>query len=275
MDSPDYPRIESEAQQWIEEMTGCSFPSTFADSLKDGVILCKLANVIKPGSVPKFNNPATMPFRKMENITSFIKVARSTGMRENELFGTPDLYDEKNIYQVVSAIHALGRHLQTIMPDSAFPKLGVKVVEKNERQWTEEQLIKARAAVSILNLGCSDMGRKAAEDLLVGKAAMAEVLEVKDKTPHTTLKYPGDASSSGGGSLPAGWSECRTPDGQVYYYNATTNVTQWDRPGAAPPPPPPRAAALPYGWEELRTEQNEVYYYHAASNTTQWDKPTA
>ena len=27
--------------QWIEEVSGVKFPSGFADSLKDGIILCK------------------------------------------------------------------------------------------------------------------------------------------------------------------------------------------------------------------------------------------
>jgi hypothetical protein len=35
------PDLEKEAQQWIEAVTGESFPGTFHESLKDGVILCK------------------------------------------------------------------------------------------------------------------------------------------------------------------------------------------------------------------------------------------
>lgn len=76
-------------QEWIEEMTGISFPGGFAESLKDGVILCKLANKIRPGSVPKINEPATMPFKKMENIANYLKAVRAIGMKEFEMFGTP------------------------------------------------------------------------------------------------------------------------------------------------------------------------------------------
>lgn len=67
----------------------------------------------------------------MENIANFLKAIRALGMKEFEMFGTPDLYDEKNVAQVARSIHALGRLLQDIMPDAPFPKLGIKVVAKN------------------------------------------------------------------------------------------------------------------------------------------------
>ncbi len=102
------------------------FPLTSSNSL---------VNKIKPGSVEKINNPpfpkAVAPFKKMENIANFLKGIRALGMKEFEMFGTADLYEEKNINQVISSIHALGRLLQDIMPNSPFPKLGIKVVAKN------------------------------------------------------------------------------------------------------------------------------------------------
>ena len=128
-------------------------------------------NQLKAGSVPKINNPATMPFKKMENIANFLKAIRALGMREMEMFGTPDLFEEKNIPVVVRSIHALGRLCQDIFPDSHLPKLGVKVVHKNERHFSEEQLRQAKSAVSVLNLGSSDMAKKATSNLLEGKDA--------------------------------------------------------------------------------------------------------
>ena len=116
-----------------------------------------------------------MPFKKMENIANFLKAVRALGMKEFEMFGTPDLYDEKNVNQVISSIHALGRLLQTIMPDAKLPKLGIKVVEKNEITFTEDQLREARAAVSVLNLGSSSHGKKAFQDVLEGKPALVDV----------------------------------------------------------------------------------------------------
>lgn len=37
------PDLEKEAQAWIEAVTGESFPASFHESLKDGVLLCKYA----------------------------------------------------------------------------------------------------------------------------------------------------------------------------------------------------------------------------------------
>lgn len=58
---------------------------------------CRLANRIKPGSVPRINDPATMPFKKMENIANYLKAVRALGVKEFEMFGTPDLFEEKNV----------------------------------------------------------------------------------------------------------------------------------------------------------------------------------
>ena len=53
-------------------------------------------------------------------------------MKEFEMFGTNDLFDEKNLKQVCSSIHALGRLMQTPQwSHLTIPKLGIKVVEKN------------------------------------------------------------------------------------------------------------------------------------------------
>lgn len=95
-------------------------------------------------------------------------------MNEFEMFGTPDLFDEKNVRQVVSSIHALGRTVQAKLPDWGRPHLGIKVVEKNVRVWTEEQLRAASVSVSLLNLGSSDHGKKAAEAVLDGTGELDE-----------------------------------------------------------------------------------------------------
>ncbi len=49
-------------------------------------------------------------------------------------------------------------------------------------------------------------------------------------------------------ALPNGWHKAETPNGEIYYYNSQTNVTQWDIPvgmsGQPPPPPPPPPSSI-------------------------------
>ena len=47
---------EQEAQAWIEAVLGEPFPGSFADSLKDGVILCRSLIYFKPRD-PIYTNP--------------------------------------------------------------------------------------------------------------------------------------------------------------------------------------------------------------------------
>jgi hypothetical protein len=229
-------------------------------------------NRIRPGSVAKINEPATMPFKRMENIANYLKGVRALGMKEFEMFGTPDLFDEKNVPQVVSSIHALGRLLQTIMPDAPFRKLGIKVVEKNERTFTEEQLREARSAVSVLNMGSSALGRKAFSDVLEGKPAMRDVLGDPAKTP------TGVKAAAGGAGAAAPPAPAPTPtsssSGSGGGGGGGGGGGSGGGGGGAAPPPPPAEAPLPAGWEEGKTEGGVRYYINKLTGKTQWDRPT-
>jgi len=72
---------------------------------------------------------------------------------------------------VGQSIHALGRLLQSPpFAELGLPKLGKRVVEKQVREFTEEQLREAASAVSVLNLGSHATGVGGARDMLSGKA---------------------------------------------------------------------------------------------------------
>lgn len=187
-----------------------------------------------------------------------------------------DLYDEKNVDQVIISIHALGRTLQTVMPGAPFPKLGIKVVEKNERHFSEEQLREARAAVSVLNLGSSKHAAAAAQDVLTGRPALVDVLGEPTKVPQSKpaaaskpapapspssaaakpapAPAPAPAASSSSSALPAGWTEKKTDDGHTYFVGPD-GKSQWDRPTQAAAAPP-----LPSGWNEKKTPEGHSYY---------------
>lgn len=114
--------------------------------LKNGAALCKLINVIKPGSVKKINE-SKMAFKEMENISQFLDACENIGISKVDLFQTVDLYEAQNIPQVVNGIFALGRKARKIGFNG--PALGPDEATENKREFSEEQL---RAGESVIGL---------------------------------------------------------------------------------------------------------------------------
>ncbi|EGD73794.1 hypothetical protein PTSG_05487 [Salpingoeca rosetta] len=102
------PEVEKEVRAWIEKKTGEKVEGDFQAALRDGVILCKLANAIKPGAVAKINQ-SSMAFKQMENISNFIEFARGAGISSSDLFQTVALYEGENMTQVLLTLDNLKR----------------------------------------------------------------------------------------------------------------------------------------------------------------------
>jgi len=114
-------------------------------ALKNGVLLCKLVNIIQPGSVKKINT-ASGVFKEMENINQFLKACETLGCKKLDLFQTVDLHEQGNIPQVINGIIALGRKAQNVY---SGPALGPAESQENRREFSEEQL---RAGEGIIGL---------------------------------------------------------------------------------------------------------------------------
>ncbi|XP_075217290.1 myophilin [Lycorma delicatula] len=152
---------ETEVIQWIEDVLGEKLPNQpYEDILKDGVVLCNLINKIAPGSVKKIQTKGTN-FQLMENIQRFQAAIKKYGVPEEEIFQTADLFERRNIPQVTLCLYSLGRITQ-LHPEFTGPRLGPKMAEKQERQFTEEQLRASEAHLGLqmgYNKGASQAGQ--------------------------------------------------------------------------------------------------------------------
>ncbi|XP_066241153.1 LIM and calponin homology domains-containing protein 1 isoform X22 [Saccopteryx leptura] len=92
----------SEAQKWIEQVTGRSFgDKDFRTGLENGIVLCELLNAIKPGLVKKINRLPT-PIAGLDNIILFLRGCKELGLKESQLFDPSDLQDTSNRVTVKS-----------------------------------------------------------------------------------------------------------------------------------------------------------------------------
>ncbi|OZJ03914.1 hypothetical protein BZG36_03272, partial [Bifiguratus adelaidae] len=111
LDAKYDPEHERQAREWLELVSGEPFPSDdFQESLKDGVILCKVMDKISPGTI-KYKK-SNIPF-----------------------------------VQVVDAIFSVSRYAHKNGFDA--PYLGPKLADKREVQFTQEQLNASKAIHSI------------------------------------------------------------------------------------------------------------------------------
>jgi hypothetical protein len=150
---------------WIQQVTGAKLDlrcaeeqEDFTGCLKDGTLLCKLINVIAPNSVKKINT-MNAPFKHRENIEMFLKATSAYGLKAGDLFQVNDLYEGRNAYLVVAALHGLGGLAQ--QKGWAGPALGAKVSSENRRQFDDEVVRAGKTVISLqygTNEGASQAG---------------------------------------------------------------------------------------------------------------------
>lgn len=159
-DAKHDPKMEQEARDWIEAVTGEKITgASFQEGIKNGVILCKLINTLQPGSVKKIND-SKMAFKMMENIGNFLAACEAYGVSKLDLFQTVDLYENQNMPQVIGGIHGLGRKAQK--KGFKGPTLGPKEADARKREFTEEQLKEGQNVIGLqmgTNKGASQAGQ--------------------------------------------------------------------------------------------------------------------
>lgn len=159
--------MESDATIWLTEVLGHTLPGSddssldLCDRLHDGTVLCELANKVIPNAT-KYKKSA-MPFVQMENISQFLSFCSARlQIPQHDLFQTIDLYERKNVFQVVQSIHTFSRYaVQQGGLDARF--LGPKMSTSTSRTFTKEQMNEAKNHVNTYQCRISCIRRSSAE----------------------------------------------------------------------------------------------------------------
>ncbi|KAG0159806.1 hypothetical protein PDIDSM_7333 [Penicillium digitatum] len=116
------PQAAAEVRDWIEEVLHEKLAAPdLLEGLKDGVILCKLVNlVVSPGVKYK---QLSAPFVQMENISHFLPACQlpPLNLPPHDVFLTVDLYEAKDPAQVLQCLAAFSRRANALAP-SKFPR---------------------------------------------------------------------------------------------------------------------------------------------------------
>eukprot|EP01102_Stenamoeba_stenopodia_P009775 TRINITY_DN2897_c0_g3_i1.p1 TRINITY_DN2897_c0_g3~~TRINITY_DN2897_c0_g3_i1.p1 ORF type:complete len:763 (+),score=183.21 TRINITY_DN2897_c0_g3_i1:412-2700(+) len=144
------PELEQAEREWIELVLGEKFPKpSFAESLKDGVLLCKLLNKIKAGTVQRINSTKLNKFKCMENLVYYIQACIGLGLPQDHIFDPADLFDEKNLNLVLTNIQTVGTviapklapQLPTLRTPSSTPSFYASLISTDELSPAEEQRV--------------------------------------------------------------------------------------------------------------------------------------
>jgi len=131
--------LEAKARAWLESVTGGKQRGTFQEWLKDGRVLCAAMNKLKPNSITV--NGQSSAFKERENVANYLAACKSYGVKETDLFMTEDLYENKNMGQVVQNISALASVAQTKgVKVAKSVGLGVQMAQENRREFSAETL---------------------------------------------------------------------------------------------------------------------------------------
>lgn len=114
-------QIISQLRSNIESRLKMALPSDLASALSDGVVLCHLANHVRPRSVASIHVPSpavpklTMA-RCRRNVDNFLDACRRIGVEENLLCCAGDVLEEKGLVQVAITVSELLKFHQPRSP---------------------------------------------------------------------------------------------------------------------------------------------------------------
>lgn len=136
-----------EVKLWIEEMINETIQGDTSElvlNLRDGVVLCNLSNVFAKGIIKKIHSVksgSVLAFMATDNINSFFKAIDSVKFNKIYVFGVVDLWEMKNIRNVIGCLHALARYVGTLGDYVKIKNLSKTKQEFNEKEISETKKI--------------------------------------------------------------------------------------------------------------------------------------
>ena len=69
----------------------------------------------------------------------------------------------------------------------------------------------------------------------------------------------------------ANWTEHKSPDGRIYFYNTVTKQSVWDKPDALKSTTELLLAKCP--WKEYKSDNGRIYYHNNDTKESVWTVP--
>lgn len=104
--------VTEQLRKNIESRLKVSLPNDLGAALTDGVVLCHLANHVRPRSVPSIHVPSpAVPKLKMakcrRNVENFLEACRKIGVPQDRLCLPPHILEETGLVEVAGTVQAL------------------------------------------------------------------------------------------------------------------------------------------------------------------------
>ncbi|ELT90550.1 hypothetical protein CAPTEDRAFT_92005, partial [Capitella teleta] len=95
----------------IESRLKVSLPDDLSAALKDGVVLCHLANHVRPRSVPSIHVPSPAvpklpPPKCRKNVENFLDACRKIGVDQDQLCSASSILEERDTAEVALSVKA-------------------------------------------------------------------------------------------------------------------------------------------------------------------------
>jgi len=146
----EFLNIQKAVRLWVDETLDIKIDEDLLKALNNGIVLCYLMKAIDPNSIPTIQENTKQVFKLKENISFFLTAVEEYGVPKHQLFLVQDLWERKNIVNVVLCLAALAQKAEekgfkpTLKPIKDDPTRRPKL-DPHEMETLRVQLAKLRA----------------------------------------------------------------------------------------------------------------------------------